>query len=424
MTKYILHLDADSFFASVESAKNPALFGKPVITGSERGIATSMSYEAKALGITRGMPVYMIRKDFPQAIVVSSDYEAYALYSRRMFAVVRRYTDLVEEYSIDECFADITDYDRINNMSHEQILRSIQDDIQRELNISVSIGCGPTKVLAKVGSKWNKPHGIAMITHDNVHEFLSQLPIGNVWGIGASSTNTLIKKGITTAEDFANLTEDRLLSFAHNPLIDLWNELNCRQKYLLNFEPGEHPQSISRTLSFYPFKTDKEELFAELSRNVENACIKARNHDLRAKTVTWFLKTKETQFETYQIKLQEPSSLPNIILEKIRIQFDTLDLRGKIYKTTGVTLSDLIDEGYVQNDLFDLHVVNDEKAEIFKTIDILNQKHGRHIVHLASSMKGILRQRSEYAGRSQMNFFDRIKKSGKELYIPYLGETR
>ena len=88
------------------------------------------------------------------------------------------------------------------------------------------------------------------------------------------------------------------------------------------------------------------------------------------------------------------------------------------------TLSDLIDEGYVQNDLFDLHVVNDEKAEIFKTIDMLNQKHGRHIVHLASSMKGILRQRSEYAGRSQMNFFDRIKKSGKELYIPYLGETR
>ncbi len=233
MTKYILHLDADSFFASVESAKNPALFGKPVITGSERGIATSMSYEAKALGITRGMPVYMIKKDFPQAIIVSSDYEAYAMYSRRMFAVVRRYTDLVEEYSIDECFADITDYDQINNMSHEQILRNIQDDIQREVNISVSIGCGPTKVLAKVGSKWNKPHGIAMITKENFHEFLSKLPVGNVWGIGASSTNLLTRKGITTADDFVNLSEERLLSFAHKPLIDLWYELNCKQNKVI-----------------------------------------------------------------------------------------------------------------------------------------------------------------------------------------------
>jgi hypothetical protein len=73
--------------------------------------------------------------------------------------------------------------------------------------------------------------------------------------------------------------------------------------------------------------------------------------------------------------------------------------------------------------LFNFHVVNNDKAEIFKTIDKLNHKHGRHIVHMASSMKGILRQRCEREGRNQMNFFDRIKTSGKELYIPYLGET-
>lgn len=423
MTKYILHLDADSFFASVESAKNPALFGKPVVTGSERGIATSMSYEAKALGITRGMPVYMIKKDFPQAIIVSSDYEAYAMYSRRMFAIVRRYTDLVEEYSIDECFADITDYDRINDMSHEQILRNIQDDIQKELNISVSIGCGPTKVLAKVGSKWNKPHGITMITKENFHEFLSKLPVGNVWGIGASSTNLLTRKGIITADDFVNLSEERLLSFAHKPLIDLWYELNCKQKYLLDTEPGENPKSISRTLSFYPFKTDKEELFAELSRNVENACIKARNHNLRAKTVTWFLKTKELKFETYQIKLDESSNLPNVILGKIREQFDRISIQDKVYRTTGVTLTDLVDEEHVQEDLFSYHQVNNDIADIFKTVDGLNKKHGRHIVHMASSMKGISRERSARDGRSQINFFDKIKKSGKELCIPYLGET-
>lgn len=423
MEKKILHLDADSFFASVESAKNPALVGKPVVTGSERGIATSMSYEAKRIGITRGMPVYMIKKDFPQAIVVSSDYEAYAMYSRRMFAVVRRYTDLVEEYSIDECFADITDYDRINNMSHEDILKSIQDDIQKELNISVSIGCGPTKVLAKVGSKWNKPHGIAMLTKENLDKFLIKLPVGSVWGIGASSTNLLNIKGIITAKDFIDLTTDQLLHFANKPLVDLWYELKGIQKYSLNYEPGENPQSISRTLSFYPFKTDGSELYAELSRNVENACIKARHHNLSAKKVVWFLKRKDLTFETYQIKLETPTNIPTEILEKIYLQFKQLDFKGEIYKTTGVTLTDLIHGEYIQDDLFSFHKVNDAKSEVFKVIDVLNQKHGRHIVHMASSMQGILRQQSVRADANQSSFFDRIKTSGKKLYIPYLGET-
>ncbi len=423
MATHILHLDADSFFASVESAKNPALYGKPVVTGRERGMATSMSYEAKALGITRGMPVYMIKKNFPEAIIVSSDYEAYAMYSRRIFAIVRRYSDLVEEYSIDECFADMSEYGCGNTMSHEEVLRKIQDDIQKELNISVSIGCGPTKVLAKIGSKWNKPHGIAIITTDTLHEFLSQLPVGGVWGIGASLAQQLNKKGIQTASEFANLSESKLLSFAHKPLVDLWHELNGRQRYPLATGPGEKPKSISRTLSFYPFKTDREELFAELSRNVENACIKARSHTLRAKTVTWFLKTKEIQFEIYKITMDEPSNLPNIILRKIREQFDSIDIRGKVYKTTGVTLTDLLEESCVQEDLFGFHTANNSSASIFSIVDMLNKKHGRHIVHIASSMRGIERERSVREGRRQLNFFDRIKTSGKELCIPYLGET-
>lgn len=423
MEPRILHLDADSFFASVESAKNPALIGKPVVTGSERGIATSMSREARAIGITRGMPVYQIKRDFPQAIVVYSDYEAYAMYSKRMFAVVRRYTDVVEEYSIDECFADITEHDRLLGMSYEQILRSIQDDIQRELNISVSIGCAPTKVLAKVGSKWNKPHGTTVITSQTAREFLAVLPVGSIWGIGASAARTLALRGVRTAGDFAALTEDTLRSFAHKPLIDLWYELRGTARYPLATEQGALPQSISRTLSFYPFKTDREELFAELSRNVENACIKARSQGLCAKTITWFLKTKQIQFESYRISLETPSNIPTVILKEIREQFERAETRGKVYKTTGVTLSDLVEDAYVQEGLFLPRGAREDVTSIFKTIDGLNKKHGRHIVHMASSMRGILRARSARQGRNQINFFDRIKKSGKELYIPYLGET-
>jgi DNA polymerase IV len=103
LPRAILHIDADAFFASCEQSRNPRLKGKPVVTGKERGIAASMSYEAKARGVTRGMPVWQIKKVCPDAVLLPSDYETYSLLSLRLFNIVRRYTPDVEEYSIDEC---------------------------------------------------------------------------------------------------------------------------------------------------------------------------------------------------------------------------------------------------------------------------------------------------------------------------------
>ena len=106
--KAILHIDGDAFFASCEQARDPRLKGKPVITGKERGIAASMSYEAKARGVTRAMPLHEIKKLCPDAVIMPSDYETYSLLSKRFYEIIRRYTPDVEEYGIDECFADIT----------------------------------------------------------------------------------------------------------------------------------------------------------------------------------------------------------------------------------------------------------------------------------------------------------------------------
>lgn len=419
----ILHLDADSFFASVESAKDPALFGKPVVTGHERGIATSMSYEAKALGITRGMPIFQIRKDFPQAIIVASDYEAYAMYSRRMFEIVKRYTGQIEEYSIDECFADLSEYLFQGEEKCLSVMRQIQKEIKKELNISVSIGCGSTKVIAKIGSKWNKPHGVTLITEEVLSEYLQKLPVGNVWGIGGQSTKLLNSKGIITAYDFVSITEEKLLRFAKKPLVDLWKELKGDEVYHLSCGIHEKPKSISRTLSFTPWKKDKSELFAELSRNLENASIKARKESMLAQGVIWFLKTKKAQFQSFRIVLEYPTNVPTIILEKIREQFDNLDTHGEEYKATGITLTPLCEEKDVQEDLFGIYESYQQKSEVFKTVDTLNTSYGRHIVHIASSTQAIYRQKSAQEGRKQISFFEKLKKTGKELCIPYLGDV-
>ena len=117
----ILHIDGDAFFASCEQAKNPRLKGKPVITGKERGIVASMSYEAKARGVTRGMRLYEVRKVCPDVILLPLDYETYSVLSKRFFAIVRRYALEVEEYFIDECFADLTGLRRILRWSYPKI---------------------------------------------------------------------------------------------------------------------------------------------------------------------------------------------------------------------------------------------------------------------------------------------------------------
>jgi len=98
MRRAILHIDGDAFFVGCEVALDPSLRGKPVVTGAKRGIASALSYEAKALGVKRGMPVHEIRKLVPDVVILGSNYETYSLFSKRMFEVVRRYTPQVEEY--------------------------------------------------------------------------------------------------------------------------------------------------------------------------------------------------------------------------------------------------------------------------------------------------------------------------------------
>lgn len=419
----ILHLDADAFFASVEAAKNPKLRGKPVVTGHERGIATSMSYEAKRLGINRAMPIFKIKREFPSVIVVHSDYEAYAMYSKRMFAIVRRYSDLVEEYSIDECFADITKYRAVNNMTYEEIIKSIQRDIDVEMNISVSIGVGPTKVIAKTASKWKKPHGTTLIPTESIHESLAQIPVGDIWGIGYRTADKLRFMGFDTAGKFAACSEKKLFEFADKPLIEIWNELNGTMMFPVETE-HEAQKSIMKTLSFIPHKTDRVELFAELVRNIENACIKARRHGLMTYRVSWFLKTKEKRYQSNEFVLDTPTYSPSVIIKHLKEQFDATKTAGRVYRSTGINLTRLIHEKDLQQDLFGIHNSVRGNEEVFKTIDDLSKKYGRHTLFIASGLKAHKADNKAYRdAHSQKSFFEKIKKTGKELCIPYLGEA-
>src|ERR1700690_2922977 len=159
----ILHLDADAFFASCEQAIHPELRGRPVITGKERGIVAAASYEAKARGVQRGVRLSDVKKICPDAVILPSDYETYSLFSVRMFEILRRFSPDVEEYSIDEAFVDLTGLRRSYHGSFGMIAKKMQVTVETELGITVSVGVSLSKVLAKIGSKHNKPHGLTII---------------------------------------------------------------------------------------------------------------------------------------------------------------------------------------------------------------------------------------------------------------------
>ena len=383
----ILHIDGDAFFVGVETAKNPSLRGKLVVTGRERGIVSALSYEAKDLGIIRGLPIFEVRRKYPEVIVLPSDYDSYTEYSQKMFDIVRRYTEEVEEYSIDECFADLTGWRRPLKMTYEEILRKIKSDIREELDLSVSVGLAPTKVLAKVASKFRKPDGLTLIPGNLAHQFLAQTPIEKIWGIGPSTSRFLVRKNIKTAYDFALRDQTWIRYYLSKPYEEIWNELNCRMIYDINPLPKTTYKSISETRTFSPPRSEPNFLFQEISAHLENVSRKARHYNLRAKKISFFLKTGEFQFISSEIILPSPSHLPSEILPLLRYNFPSIYREKVLYRATGVVLIDLVSSSIRQSDLFGDIEKKDKIEKVYREIDSLEEKTGLRSVFLASSLK-------------------------------------
>ncbi|NDE68246.1 DNA polymerase IV [bacterium] len=383
--KVILHMDGDAFFVGVEVAKNPKLRGLPVVTGEERGIVSALSYEAKAIGIIRGMPIYRVQREFPSVIIMPGDYAAYARYSSMMFDIVRRYADDVEEYSIDECFADLTGLDRPLKMSYLEIAQRIKREIQDELQLSVSIGLAPTKVLAKVASKWKKPNGLTVIERASIMDFLSKTPIEKVWGIGPKTSEALWRKGVRMAGDFIARDLAWVRSFFSVPYETIWQELNGISVMELDPRPKTVYSSMQRTRSFHPATNDESFLISQLSKHTEDVCSKARHFSLYPRKVTFFLKTKDFKIVASTVTLPSPTNAPEIINPLAKAEFRRLFSKNVLYRTTGVIIHELFASSAGQADLFGGSTRANKFELIHGQIDFLEKKFGKRTVYLAST---------------------------------------
>lgn len=415
----IVHFDGDAFFASVEQALNYKLRGKPVVTGRERFIAASMSYEAKALGVRRGMPIQEIKRVCPQVIFVPSNYEMYSIYARRMYNIVRKYTPDVEEYSIDECFADITGLRQLYRMPYEKIALMIKQDLERELGITFGVGLGPNKSIAKMASKWKKPAGFTPIPGKKIHQYAAQTPIGSMWGIGGSTGFYFQKLGIKTAYDFA-LKDERWIDSNHisKPYKEIWLELQGYFIKKLSTNPVEDIGSIIRSRTFVPASKNPDYIFSQLSKNIEEACKRARYYKVTPREIRFYLKTQEFRHYGLDITLPVPSSVPTDILNLVKEKFNNVYKPGVLYRATGIVLKNIVAEHAVTLDLFGKSTDTADKQTLFKQVDKMNHKYGDRTLFLGSTYAA-LKKEDGTPIKKKMSKLDY-----RSLDIPFLGKVR
>lgn len=381
----ILHIDCDAFFASCEQAMHPEYRGKPVICGKERGIVAAASYEAKAKGVTRGVPLWEVRKLCPEAIIVPSDYETYSIFSKRIFEIIRRFTPMVEEYSIDEAFADITGLRRLYRSSYPEIARRIKQTIETELGVTVSVGLSSSKVLAKVGSKHNKPAGFTPIPGRDIHRFLADLPVEKIWGIGSQTAAYCETLGIKTALHFARKPWEYLARRFTKPLLEVWHELNGQAVYPIVTEEKTEYATIGKTKTFTPASSERLYVYAQLCKNLENACIKARRHKLVAQRMYVFLKKQDYTGRSAEGLLSRASAYPSDMTDVLKRMFDQVYQSGYLYRATGVVLADLVTNASLQQSLFEPPLHLEKLQRVYRAVDELAGRYGKHCVHLVAS---------------------------------------
>jgi DNA polymerase-4/DNA polymerase V len=399
--KAIIHIDGDAFFASCEVAVNEALRGKPIVTGQEKGMAIAVSYEAKALGVSRGMLMGEIRKLVPDIHIFPGHYDLYKVLCRRMYAIVGRYSSRVEEYSIDECFADISnEADSWEELV--EIARNIQRDLEHDLGMTFSLGLGPTKTLAKVASKWKKPAGFTAIYGepgrtmlDTIENFLKDVPIGAVWGIGRSISLHMQTLGVKTALDFVHKPYEWVREHFSKPTQELWYELQGITMHRVHTGSHEKHQSIRATRTFRPPTNNLSFLISQLSKNAEKACLKLRQNNLHAKHFSFFLKTQTFRYYSIDAHFDVPLNTPSHIMDTVQKIIHKIYRADSDYRATGIVLHAISSADVEQADLFGGKAATDNRKIIYKQIDKLFGKYGFMPVFLASSLQSRLRDKKK-----------------------------
>jgi DNA polymerase-4 len=296
MTRRVLHIDMDAFYASVEQRDNPQLRGRPVAVGGgpdKRGVVAAASYEARTFGVRSAMSMARAVRLCPALAIVPPDFKRYKAASSAIFTLFREVTPLVEPLSLDEAYLDVTE-NAWGEPLGTSVARRLKERIRLETGLTASAGVAPNKFLAKIASGWKKPDGLTVISPDRVEPFLQKLPVDALWGVGPVTARKLRAKGIEQLVDVRTadpqLLHDTVGSLAEW-LRQLANGIDDRPVV-----PNREAKSSGSENTYPEDLTDRETIRVEVAEMAGHAIAWLLRKDLLARTVT--LKVRYSDFTT------------------------------------------------------------------------------------------------------------------------------
>ncbi len=385
MSRRILHLDMDAFFAAVEQLDFPQYRGKPVIVGADpkggagRGVVATASYEARKYGVHSALPISLAYQRCPHAVYLRGRYERYSEISRQLIATLNEFTPVIEKISIDEAFLDITKSLALFG-SAEKIGYQIKKRIYDDLGLVASIGIAPNKFLAKVASDLEKPDGFVVVKEGEEKEFLKSLPISRLWGVGQKTEAALKQMDIETIGQIAHMPEQDLSRRFGKWGSALWrlaNGIDTR-----SVKPWETQKSISQETTFDEDTGDEEAIHKTLLGLAESLSRLMRKSKLKGRTVT--LKIRLEDFSTFtRSKTLSDFVDSTQILKGVAIGlYKKFNKKNMKVRLLGIGVSQLNSVSGEQLGLFEQEAPLD--AKMTKLLDSLQDKYGEGAVKRAS----------------------------------------
>ena len=349
----IIHIDMDFFFAQVEMRDHPSLKGKPVIVGgkaSGRGVVSTASYEARALGVRSAMPMARAYQLCPDGFYVQPRFDVYREVSKQIMSIFKSYTDIVEPLSLDEAYLDITDLVRAD-LSASQIAQFIRRDIFDKTQLTSSAGVSYNKFLAKLASGMNKPNGITVIDYKNVHDILMQLDIGDFPGVGKASKEKMHANHIYTGADLFQKSERELIFLFGKRGHHLYERVRGIDHREVKAERVRKSVGAERTFSI---DTNDDEQILKKVEELSNIIERRLNQlNQSARTVTVKIKTDTFKNTSKQKSLLSPIKTSDEIYQVAYDLYYEIKEADAPIRLIGVTVGGLEDAFYRNMTIYD-----------------------------------------------------------------------
>ena len=387
MEREILLADMNSFFASVHQAMDPKLQGKPVIVIGDpeqrRGIVLSASYEAKAKGIKTGMVLWEARQLCPHGCFIKSQYHHYVDFSSRFLRIMRDFTPLVEVFSIDEAFLDVTGSQKLFG-SPVAIASQLKQRIRQEVGLTCSVGVAPNKLLAKMAADLQKPDGLTVIGRQDVPAVIWPLPVRDLFGVGPRYEQRLRRLNIFTIGDLARFPVD-ILKRKFGVIGEvLWLSANGADSSLVEPESLDRVKSMGHQVTL-PRDCKGDRLKAVILELSDLVAYRVRSEGCIGKTVVLCLKDPDFRW------LSRMQTIPEYTDLGAEIATAALSILAEHWfpdwpvRMAGVTLANLIHRRIEQPALFGQR---EKLKRIEQACDLVRNRFGKRMICRAASLIG------------------------------------